>query len=184
MNFKDKIRETLLDYSNRNLTDKAGGHAYEFLYPDILEKYEHIENLKLLEVGVWKGHSLRIWSDIFPNGEIYGSDIDYSIMEFDHTEYKNIRLGKEGSQDDPETFKDLPMFDIIIDDASHFIDLTQKTFHILKNYLKPGGIYVIEDINAWAHNTPYPQEFMDNFEIVDIRHIKNRADDIIFIYRN
>ena len=37
-------------------------------------------------------------------------------------------------------------FDIIIDDASHFGDLTKIAFwHLLDNHLKPSGLYVIED---------------------------------------
>ena len=37
-------------------------------------------------------------------------------------------------------------FDIIIDDASHFGDLTKIAFwHLLYNHLKPSGLYVIED---------------------------------------
>lgn len=37
-------------------------------------------------------------------------------------------------------------FDIIIDDASHFGDLTKIAFwHLFDNHLKPSGLYVIED---------------------------------------
>jgi glucose/arabinose dehydrogenase len=37
-------------------------------------------------------------------------------------------------------------FDIIIDDASHFVDLTKIAFwHLFDNQLKPSGLYVIED---------------------------------------
>jgi hypothetical protein len=37
-------------------------------------------------------------------------------------------------------------FDIIIDDASHFGDLTKIAFwHLFDNHLKPSRLYVIED---------------------------------------
>jgi hypothetical protein len=49
--------------------------------------------------------------------------------------------------------------DLIIDDASHLYDPTRASFEALFPYLRPGGMYIIEDW-AWAHwhdpNTPAP----------------------------
>lgn len=54
-------------------TDKGEGYlrVYErFFYP--------LKNAKvnLLEVGVYKGGSLLLWRDYFPNGNIVGIDIN------------------------------------------------------------------------------------------------------------
>jgi hypothetical protein len=58
----------------------------------------------------------------------------------------------EGSQADTEFLSRVAEqtapggFDIIIDDASHVGELTKIAFwHLFDKYLKPGGIYVIED---------------------------------------
>lgn len=40
--------------------------------------------------------------------------------------------------------------DLVIDDASHLVDLTRATFNALFPRLRPGGKYVIEDW-SWAH---------------------------------
>jgi predicted O-methyltransferase YrrM len=40
--------------------------------------------------------------------------------------------------------------DLVIDDASHQLDLTRRSFEILFPYLRPGGLYLIEDWNS-AH---------------------------------
>jgi cephalosporin hydroxylase len=40
--------------------------------------------------------------------------------------------------------------DLIIDDASHFLEPTRRSFDILFPHLRPGGTYIIEDW-AWAH---------------------------------
>ena len=40
--------------------------------------------------------------------------------------------------------------DLVVDDASHLLDLTRASFNILFPRLRPGGIYIIEDW-AWAH---------------------------------
>jgi SAM-dependent methyltransferase len=44
---------------------------------------------------------------------------------------------------------DAPL-DLVIDDASHDLDLTRASFEVLFPRLRPGGRYVIEDW-AWAH---------------------------------
>ena len=40
--------------------------------------------------------------------------------------------------------------DIVVDDASHFLNETRESFRALFPRLRPGGMYVIEDW-AWAH---------------------------------
>lgn len=48
-----------------------------------------------------------------------------------------------------EVVGDEPL-DLVVDDASHLLDLTRTSFNILFPRLRPGGVYVIEDW-AWAH---------------------------------
>jgi len=183
MTFSETIKNKLIEYSEKGLTDKAAGHSYDLVYPELLAKYENTKNFTMLEVGTWRGHSMVIWSELFPKGKIYGSDIDYSPLEIDPEEYDNMIIIPEGSQDDPNTFKDLPKFDFIIDDASHQKDLTVKTFEILKSYLKDGGTYLIEDVNDWSEGGSYPEEFLSNFERIDLRFNKNRGDDVVLVYK-
>lgn len=40
--------------------------------------------------------------------------------------------------------------DLVIDDASHFLDETRRSFNALFPYVRPHGVYVIEDW-SWAH---------------------------------
>jgi Methyltransferase domain len=40
--------------------------------------------------------------------------------------------------------------DLVIDDASHFVDETRRSFNTLFPFLRPGGTYLIEDW-SWAH---------------------------------
>ena len=183
MTFYETIKNKLIEFSESGLTDKASGHSYELVYPKLLAKYENTKNFTMLEVGTWRGHSMIIWSELFPDGKIYGSDIDYSPLEINPDDYKNIIIIPPGGQDNPETFKNLPKFDFIIDDASHQKELTVKTFEILKSKLKFGGTYVIEDVNDWSEGGSYPEEFLSNFERIDLRSNKNRDDDVVLVYR-
>jgi hypothetical protein len=117
------------------------------LYDPVLQPWVDRE-ITLLEIGVLKGGSLLLWRDYFAQGTIVG--IDINLPEgFVPTE--RIRV-HQGSQSDPIFLTEVARreapegFDIIIDDASHFADLTRKSFwHLFDNHLKPGGLYVIED---------------------------------------
>ena len=40
--------------------------------------------------------------------------------------------------------------DLVIDDASHLVEPTRSSFETLFPFLRPGGIYIVEDW-AWAH---------------------------------
>jgi hypothetical protein len=56
-------------------------------------------------------------------------------------------------------FGDRPL-DLVIDDASHNLDETRTTFSVVFPFMRPGGIYIIEDWK-WAHqnidNKIYPE---------------------------
>ena len=139
------MRSTELDLSRYD-SDKIGNRY--------LEKYDPVftpladRPVNLLEVGVFKGGSLLLWKDYFPNGTISGIDLQ---MPPDWQDQDRVRLF-QGSQSDT-TFLDRVAtevapdgFDVIIDDASHIGSLTEITFwHLFTNHLKQGGIYVIED---------------------------------------
>ncbi len=74
-------------------------------------------------------------------------------------------------------------FDIIIDDGSHILQDQIKTFHLLKKLMKKNGIYVIEDVN---NIDTVKDEFLKlhtNCKIIDLRHIKNRYDDVLVVYQ-
>lgn len=50
--------------------------------------------------------------------------------------------------------------DLVVDDASHLLDATRRSFEVLFPRLRPGAKYVVEDW-AWAHvgyGSPHPDE--------------------------
>ena len=182
MNFIEKATQLLIDYSTKNLTDKAGCHSYEYYYPKILSQFENTNNFNMMEIGIYKGGSVATWAELFPKGRIYGVDRDINRLEMDLDTYGNITLLK-GSQNDANTFKTIKdiKFNVIIDDCSHQVNDQISSFNILKNNISPGGIYIIEDI--YPHNI-YPHDFKKLFDVVDLTHIKGRGDDVLFVYKN
>jgi hypothetical protein len=181
---KEQIKKIIVEYSDYNRhphTDKGSCHAYEEFYSEVFIPFID-KSLNLLEVGIAGGASLKMWEKIFPKAKIYGADGNYSYLKCSPEELKNITLLSQGDQTDPNIFKDIPMMDIIIDDASHIAINSIKTFEILKHKLKDGGLYIIEDV--WEEQLKeYPEEFLKQFEIADLRYIKNRGDDILLVYK-
>lgn len=146
-----------LDATNYD-TDKAE-HAhylrnYEQYFQPLFDK-----DVKLLELGVYKGGSLLLWRDYFEKGVIVGLDLNPVELA---DKSGRIRL-YEGQQQDTGLLDRIAEenapegFDIIIDDCSHIGELTRLSFwHLFDNHLKPGGLYVIED---WS--TGYWDSFFD-----------------------
>lgn len=128
-------------------TDKARHTHY-------LKNYEqHFENLidkdiRLLELGIYKGGSLLLWRDYFEKGLVVGLDLK-AIQLDDPTGRIRTYCGK---QQDTALLDRIAQetapggFDVIIDDCSHIGELTRISFwHLFDKHLKPGGLYVIED---------------------------------------
>src|SRR5215203_706034 len=64
----------LCDLAEKYGTDKGpSGHNYTPYYEEYLQ-HRRFRALTLLELGVWKGASLRMWRDYFPSATIVGID--------------------------------------------------------------------------------------------------------------
>jgi hypothetical protein len=180
---KEEIKKLIQDYSSAERypnTDKGSYHAYEEYYSEALLPYLN-KKINLLEIGVAGGVSLKMWQEILPKAKIYGADANYGYLQYPIEEFANMVLLPQGSQTDENVFKDIPLMNIIIDDASHIAANSIKTFNILKNKLKKNGIYIIEDV--WEEQLKeYPEDFLKQFEIIDLRHYKNRGDDMLLVF--
>lgn len=152
----------LNDIALRYGTDKSSaGHGYCDIYESYFSKLRN-EKINLLETGIGGfshedgkgydrndkgGESLKMWAEYFPKGKITGIDI------FNKSFLNHGRIWTyQGSQDDAMFLNGIILGighpDIIIDDASHINPLTIASFEILFPLLKPGGIYVIEDVHT------------------------------------
>lgn len=134
----------------------ASKHGYTKVYYD---KLNHLSDspINLLEIGIFQGKGLAMWSDFFPKGNIYGMDI--SVKEFNlskpnliekYNAFSNNNI-KEIFEGDSTIFHKsfldiLPKLDIIIDDGLHRAKPQYDTFLQFFPKLISGGYYVIEDV--------------------------------------
>jgi SAM-dependent methyltransferase len=161
--------------------DKGTAHTYINEYEKLLDQYR--ENSTVLEIGICRGESLKMWDEYFINSKVYGIDItDQHIKDLISENKYNIIIGNACSKDILKQLNNLS-FDVIIDDGSHLINDQVNSFNILKNIMNPNGIYIIEDVNNIDSTKDKLTKLHDNVEIIDNRHIKNRIDDVLVVYK-
>ena len=127
---------------------------YFAVYDQLLSPYVGAD-LKMLEIGVFKGGSLGLWRKFFGDkATIFGIDINPDCAAFDG-EFASVRIG---SQDDPEFLRkvvaEMGGIDVVLDDGSHLPEHQRASFDILFPLLKEGGLYLIEDM-CTAYWPPY-----------------------------
>jgi hypothetical protein len=105
--------------------------------------------VRFLEIGVYKGGSLRMWRDFFsPAASLTFLDIDPACkaLEIPGTE---IRIG---DQTDVPFLQSVAAargpFDIIVDDGGHKMDQQMTSFRTLWPHLADGGLYIVEDVHT------------------------------------
>ena len=102
-----------------------------------------------MEIGVACGSSLKMWSKYFRDAHILGVDIREDCARLCRA-YPNIAItianATQVSIEGP--------FDIIIDDGSHVSADIVDTFRLNWRNVKPGGLFVVEDLKC-THNPQY-----------------------------
>jgi hypothetical protein len=110
------------------------------------------EELDVLEIGIYSGGSLEMWRDYFgPRARIWGADLEPATQEYeDVAEAVFI-----GDQADPELWRRAVArtggFDVVIDDGGHETDQQVATLEALLPHLRPGGVYICEDVHGPAN---------------------------------
>ena len=156
------------------------GHSYQYTYAcqfiRLYARYIAGESVRVAEVGVQYGRSLRAMRRIIPFAEIYGFDI---------APCRNDTAGAKfivGDGYTEEAWKDVPNdFDLIIDDGSHRVSDMLRGIPVFLNHLKPGGILMIEDIPNIA-GAKSVMEQLPGSELVDTRDIGRSKDDLMVVY--
>ncbi len=185
---------TLTELAMKYGTDKvySPGHFSH----DYMPFYERILTGKkprtILEIGIGcektmahvprykPGASLRMWSEYFPDAEIFAMDLNQDILinegnihSFTGDQSNTAHLFWMGTNFGP--------FDLIVDDGSHIYEHQVLTARTLLPFLADDGDYIVEDVVGF----PYPLEGMPEYtyEQVDFRVSHVIDDRIIHIRR-
>ena len=140
-------------------SDKIAHHGYHRFYPWFLAHLRG-QDINLLEIGIDKTESLKLWKAYFRKVNLHGIDIDGK--DFDGTEVTLHKVDQSNAVE-LESFADSVgiTFDVILDDGSHVPEHQMLTINKLWNLVKPGGIYIIEDIETsyWKKSGIYGYYF-------------------------
>jgi hypothetical protein len=141
---------------HRNKTGKVSDkwESYLSVYEDIFSRWRD-KKINLLEVGIQNGGSLETWATYFCNANLLvGCDIDERCSGLRY-EQGHIRI-VVGDVNNSNTFQKILAiandFDIVIDDGSHKSNDILETFFRYFQFVKPGGLYVIEDTHTLYRN--------------------------------
>lgn len=146
----DYARASLTEIADHFKTDKGSiKHNYTKVYERYFAPLRERTGLHLMEIGVACGSSLKMWSKYFHNARILGVDIRPDCASLCKA-YPNIAITIANA-----TQKTIGgSFDIIIDDGSHVSADIVDTFRLNWGSLKPGGLFVVEDLKC-THNPQY-----------------------------
>lgn len=169
----NKLNQIGLKYG----TDKASDiHNYLVKYQKYLP-FKQNDDIKILEIGVQGGHSLRTWKEYFYNSFIIGLDINPDCKQ-----YQEYGITIEiGSQNDANFLNDIKekyeKINMIVDDGSHINSDVIFSFEHLWDMIVPGGVYVVEDCIT-SYWSDYGGELRKPGTTME--YFKNLCDDVNF----
>lgn len=132
----------------REGTDKASrGHGYLALYEQFVAPVRH-EPIRLLEIGVKAGASVRTWKAFFPRASIVGVDIDEACRALADDRII-IEIADQSKPDQLEAIaRRHGPFDLIVEDGSHLWAHQIITLRTLLPFVRGGGHYIVEDLQT------------------------------------
>lgn len=121
------------------------GHDYTRFYHDLFQKRTI---RKVLEIGIFAGASLRMWAEYWPEAQIWGVDWDPGRLINEGRIHS--ALCDQGNEKSLRSLAEVVggSIDLIIDDGSHVAEHQILSANILVPMLAPGGLYIIEDVQA------------------------------------
>jgi hypothetical protein len=180
---------SLEDIADNTRTDKNTIHSYLPLYQNLLiSKKETAKNI--LEIGIYKGGSIKLWSDFFTNANVYGLDIMDIKNVWDGIRNNDKIILYTSTDAYGKDFcithflnKNIK-FDVMLDDGPHTLQSMKQFIKLYSQIMTDDGILIIEDVQSWDWidilKNEVPKELKQYIKIYDLRPNKDRYDDIVF----
>src|SRR5690606_35309381 len=106
----------------------------------------HRDADRVLELGVLRGESLRIWHDWYPTAEIHGVDVaPQAIPQLDRVTVHKM----DGYTPDAIAWgESVGPFDVIVDDGPHTVESQVFTAANWSRLLAAAGTLIVEDVTS------------------------------------
>jgi predicted O-methyltransferase YrrM len=169
-----------------NVTNSRHCHPYTLFY-DGLFKSRKNEALKIAELGILDGASILMWKEYFTNGEIYGFEYNEKLITNFKQQFNNDRItlaniNVKNKDNIVKSFGDLNvLYDIIIEDTTHQFEDQIRVIENTYQYLKPGGVMIIEDIFKSYNEKDYIDrlspilEHFQDYYFIELDHVNRNS---------
>ncbi len=166
------VPQTLDSIALKCGTDKSSKSHFYTKYYEMFFNGLRYDPVNILEIGVWRGESLKMWKEFFAIGNVFGIDYEEKL-QYNEERIKTFIADQEDIGGLFDVCLKLPTPDIIIDDASHVSRHQISCCATLFRLLKPGGYYCIEDCL-----TSYNSTFVKPNEMPFLEYAKGFIGDV------
>lgn len=131
-------------YSKRN-NKLIYGHKYAELYEKFFKSIKK-KKLNIFEIGSFKGNATASLFFYFENSKIYSADLYPDLFSYKSKRIKNFKIDNS-SEYDLKKFSKNTKYDIIIEDAGHYLKDQIISLFKLFPTLKKNGLFIIEELD-------------------------------------
>jgi len=105
--------------------------------------------VKLLEIGAFMGQSIVLWKQYLPSAQLFFIEYSEAWVRPWMREWATMFVGDQSNVDFlHHVVNQTGQLDMIIDDGGHTMKQQLVSFTTLWPFLKPGGVFFIEDMHA------------------------------------
>lgn len=131
-------------YKNKNITK---GHSYHLFYENFF-KCKKDEKIDFLEIGAFKGNAAAAFYFYFKECNIISCDLFPDLFLYRSKKIKNFKIDSSSEHQLKKEILDKDYkFDIIVEDAGHFLKDQIISLFILFKTLKSKGFFIIEELD-------------------------------------
>lgn len=138
-------------------TDKShDDHKYVDVYAALFDS-TRLAARNVTEIGIASGQSLQMWSDYFAHADIWGVDVLWpraevrQVLREGHPRLHLLRADSRSEVDVRRLGLANESMDVIVDDGDHYHGAQLATLELWWRFLRPGGVYAIEDVPTGAN---------------------------------
>ena len=135
-------------HPSKRTTLKIKGHGYSNFYQKYFENLKS-KNLNILEIGSFHGNASAAMFFYFKKSKFFAGDIFPDLFRYRSNRIKNFYVN---SSDEDSIQKNIidkfpNNFDIIIEDAGHFLKDQIISLFMLFKKLNNGGLFIVEELD-------------------------------------
>ena len=160
-------------HPSKRTSSKIKGHGYSIFYQKYFENLRS-NNLKILEVGSFHGNASAALYFYFKKSKLFAADIYPDLFRYRSNRIENFYVN---SSDEDSIQKNIiekfsNNFDIIIEDAGHFLKDQIISLFMLFKKLNSGGLFIIEEL-----------DFPDTRKDMNLQNEKPTLREILFKFK-